>query len=742
MIFTGFKNIKTTEDGFQFSDLLAEYARVKPNEIQGVDKATRQKWLLDPKTEYCVFTAWEGTFPTQRINVSAGNPAHKLHGLVVDYDAPSPASLAEIAANTDLILSKTPVLSPQWVGRTPGGNNRLVWEFDRALTVAGSPDIFLIALLDELKKLLKLTHLLPNLDESALKRPAQVYDIGGSWERHNPHPLPLSEVQGAYERAVSKASHSKTKGGPPTIPMDVIFSEIQNRFPDKWPKGLPFKEGVQGPAVWDPDASNPRSTIYHPTGVWCFSSEDRNFKPYSEIFGKDFTRKWEENKIGAATESIYYVPGAGYYRKWADTHWRLQPKEDLTLYLAGAQNLSRAKGPGNIPSEVENALLYIQQAKVLDGAIPVVYDRREIVEMSGKKLLNTARVKVMLPDTSLGKLKWSGDPNKCPFWWIASWLWSFFATKKQLVYFLSWLKLFWQGAKDGHLTRGHAVFIVGSTNKGKTVLNAEWIPMLMGGGADAGEFLVQGKQFNKNLLEVGHWHIDDNLAATDKTAHQKFSERVKALIANPLINYRPMYVDTQMVPFNGRAVITLNGDAGSLAMIPDLDRNIEDKLIVLRLNDKSSFRFKGEADNKKMLREQSRAFLQWMDLWEPPEWLCNPNFRFGMRNYICEEVRYLAAVNSFEADLLGVIEVLCDTDDEWKNLRETGQCWSGTSAQLTQIISSYPNVVRLITGMTVRSMGMRLSKLSKTSGSGIKLISTNSKHKGQSPRYSIHPISK
>lgn len=733
MNYFALKNL-SSQDTYTFSDPGVENLRVLPNEPTGMDKEGRRKWLASANTDTCVFSVWEGLSATQRINSKAGNPPWKMHGLVVDYDAPSPGTLAQIKDNVEKILSATPVLMPQWGVTTPSGHHRLVWEFESPLNVGESGDSVIIEIISMLKKLLKLDLLLAGLDEAALKKPSTYYDISGLWERFNKDPLPSGEVQGAFFNAVTRVSRGKQPKGLTEIPMETVFAEIEAKFPGKWPKDLPFEDGCLGPAVWHPDAKNLKTTVYRPWGVYCFSAEDKLFRSYAEIFGKDFTRKFEENKIGGATESIYYVPRLGYYRKWPDGAWRAQPKDDLILYLAGAQGLGRTKGQNNSPSEVEAALLHIQQSRALDGAIPLVYDPQELINIAGKKFLNLSRVKVMEPDTTTPNPQWGQG-----FPWIAHWLWTMFEPKQQIATLLAWLKLFYEGARNGDLKRGHAMFLVGGTNRGKTLMNAKWIPMLMGGGADAGDFLVKGESFVKELLEVGHWHIDDNEGAADRVQHQKFSERVKKLIANPLISYHPKYVDRQMVPFNGRLMVTLNEDAASLQMIPDLDRNIEDKLIVLRLSN-VPFSFQGNAVTERTLRQESPFFLRWLLDWKPKsKRLTDPSQRWGMKNYIHPIIRREAVSNSFDSDILGPLEMLWMTDNEWAELQKKGEPWVGTAAELTSIIASYGNLSKLISGMTVRSVGMRLAKLARTHGSSIHAIPNPTKHKAHSTKYAIHP---
>ena len=732
MTYFGLTNL-SSQDTFTFTEPDKENLRVLPNEPAGMDKEARRKWLTDPATDTCVFSIWEGLNTKQRINTKADNPPWKMHGLVVDYDAPSPGNLSSIKDNVEKILSATPSLFPQWGVTTPSGHHRLIWEFEAPVNVGESGDAFILENFSELSKLLKLPLLLAGLDEAALKKPSTYYDISGIWERFNPLPLPTSDVQGAFFKAVSKTSKGKQNAGLPEIPMDVIFAELEAKFPGKWPKGVPFTDGVQGPAVWHPDAKNQATTIYRPWGAYCFSAEDKLFRSYTEILGKDFTRKFEENKIGAATEAIYYIPRIGYYRRWPDEMWRSQPKEDLILYLAGSQGLSRNKAQGGGLSEVELALHHIQQSRVLDGAIPIVYDKRDIIVIAGKKFLNLARVKVMEPDPNPVMVWGQGFP------WTAKWLGSMFGPSKQLVYLLTWLKLFYTGARNGELRQGHAIFMVGGTGMGKTLMNARWIPMLMGGGSEAGDYLVKGENFCKELLEVGHWHIDDSQAATDRIQHTKFSERVKSLIANPLVAYHPKYVDRQMVPFSGRLMVTLNEDPASLLMIPDLDRNIEDKLIVFRLRDEKTFKFGPNADNERQLRKEAPFFLSWLMTWNPPKHLVGNSMRWGMRNYIHPTIRKEAVANSFDSDIFGVLDILWDTDNDFVELKQKGEPWVGTAAALTSIIGSYTNTRNLIHGMTVRGIGMRLAKLAKTAGSSVRAIPNATKSKSSSSSYALYP---
>jgi hypothetical protein len=716
-----------------FANPLIEKNNVSANVPAGLlDKDTRRAWLADPETKYAVISVWEGTNPVEVVNSKNGNPPAKMHGLIVDYDSPAPGPADQIENVLRTIYHDSLDLLPTWIVVSPSGNSRLVWEFAQPMSVAGAPAPLLTAFLEELRRTFKLGHLLAGLDES-FTRPHVYYDIGGDWTQCSKKPLDADLIRSALVRATSRVG--KIKGGPVEIPMEAVKAEIDERFPGKWPKDIDFKDGCLGPAVWHPSAKSKHTTIWRTWGVVCFSADGNMVKPYAEILGKGFTKKWEENRIGSAVENIYYLPKVGYYRKFEDSHWRAAPKEDLSLFLAGVKGLSRMKGPAQGLSEVESALLHLQRACTVDGAVPFVFDRREVVELSNFKFLNTARVSCMDPDLSKRNRRWAED-----FPFTGEWLWKLFSTKRELVLFLAWLRHFYMGCYTGDLTRGLAVFFVGGTNIGKTLLNAKWIPWMVGGGTDPSKHIIQGEQFNRNLLEVAHWHIDDAQAATDRKQLQRFSERVKALVANPHIDYRPMYSDTQQIPFNGRILVTLNGDEVSLQMLPDMDMNIADKLLILKGADDPGFKFKKtNAETERTLRNELPAFLGWLHDWEPSERVSGDGRRFGTQDSINPLVRREAAMTSFDSDILGLFEILWGTDDEWIELAKQDKPWVGTAAQIIQVLAAHPSMGKLMSGLTVRGVGMRLAKLARVSGTGV-AVAKGSKAKKESAHYEIRKL--
>lgn len=99
-------------------------------------------------------------------------------------------------------------------------------------------------------------------------------------------------------------------------------------------------------------------------------------------------------------------------------------------------------------------------------------------------------------------------------------------------------------------------------------------------------------------------------------------------------------------------MVTLNADATSVRMIPNLDASLEDKIIVLKFADqKMTF----PADIEAIIARELPFFLRWLVDWEMPVHIAGEN-RFGIKAFIHEDIR-AAAIHSGDAgDVLEMIE--------------------------------------------------------------------------------------
>jgi hypothetical protein len=727
-------NHVTREIKETFSDLLDAATAANKNTVAHKDKADRRAWLAAKDTNAVIISLLEGLNTDLRVSIKEGNPVATIHGVIADYDAPAPGSFADQAKHIGAFYADTPALKPQWIQRTLSGHFRLIWEFAEPCSLRGCPDEFYREFIAEFRKRVRMSAVLASLDEAALLKVSTYYDARGDYERTNADPMAAVEVDGVFFDAVRKVSKAGNgnAGGLPEIPMEAVKQRLDELFPGRWPVDTPFVDGCRGPAVWDPIGLNPTTTIYTTTGAYRFSSA-KGFHPYDELLGKDFVRQWRDNKLGQVTRNFWYIPhgSKNYFVKIMGT-WEPQSLGDLQRRLTNNWCLSRKAPAHNVLSETEQAIQYLQDSRKVDAILPFIFDKREVVEFNNKRFLNSSRLKVMEPaaeqvDHGKNRRHKVRPAARNPYYWgegfpwIAQWLGSWFDDpKRQLIFLLAWIKQAYESARAGTPAKGQALFLVGGVGRGKTLFNGpDFMGSILGGSSDAAKFLVGEEKFNKELIEVGYWSVDDAAAAIDKNTHQKFTENVKAFVANPTVTYHPKYVDSQRVPYNGRLCVTLNEDDESMRMIPDLDRNIIDKLIILRLSEKTQFSFPAWGEIGKALKTQLPYFLRWLTHWTPPASTTKGQTRFGLKAYTHRQVRGAALRSGLDSDVLEAIGMLWCSDDDFATKAARGESWEGTAADLYLALTSNPVTSPLIKGTTPRLLGRKLSALTNIEGSGV-----------------------
>lgn len=349
-----------------------------------------------------------------------------------------------------------------------------------------------------------------------------------------------------------------------------------------------FKVGSRGPAFWA-DGKNPTACILVETGILAFSLE-KIFFSWAEILGAGFVKKYQEDRIGGATAGTWYDGKGHYWRKDARGVFIPHSKDDFVTRLKVQHGLHHSRIGREPYTEVERALHFIQEHRRVDGAIPRLFCADDIIQTNGRRFVNTSAVRITQPadtEQDFGEnfpwladfltRCWDQEPVACVVAGQPP------AHARDI--FFSWFKRFYVSALHGRLLKGQSLFIVGAPGCGKTLLGLRIVGAAMGGCSEASDFLGSKTQFNKELIESPVWSIDDGTMATEAGGHQKFSEIIKRVVANPYFSFQPKFLDQQRAEWLGRIVVTLNSDASSVRMIPNLDQSLEDKVIVLKFDD-------------------------------------------------------------------------------------------------------------------------------------------------------------
>lgn len=661
------------------------------------DKQGYRDWCVDDKTNYLFYSATEGLTPGVRVGSS--NPAYKLHGLIADYDGysvtkPQSADLKKLAGE---VLAKLPGgCSPTWLTRTYSGGIRAIWAFTNPVLV-DNPDLskaFVKLLFSELKAV-KLT---AGFDPCSYDL-TQYYALGDTW---TPCGAPLADglVVGKLIEAMSKTSTPK---GIVDIPMLDIGDRVEALFPGRW-KG-DFKEGARGPLFWIPDGVDRIGAIVQSHGMWSFSSRaPKSFVSWAEILGDDWVKQYRVKKVEEATDDVYH-DGKRFWRKGVIDTWDDLSREDFTqdLRLSGFSPKPRKKG--DPATEIDEVMGYVRKYKRISGVAPFPFDFDEVVRLDGRSYLNESHsLRVMEPA--------SGPDAGCYVKkWPTLWKWwnEWLQRPDSVHFFLTWMKRFYEGALQGNLSPGHTLILAGETDQGKSLFATHITRKIFGAASDAGNYLMGAEQFNSNLCGSGVWYIDDNTGAKRAGDHKYFSEMIKKVTATAKITYREMYRAPVNMPRRGRVILTTNTDADSLSILPSLDGNILDKLIILKMKENYTPWFRQcatYADIDKVLDDELPHFLHWLvnAYTPPPRVVQGASPRFGLNSYIDPDIAGMAKDLSSDMRDYELIEV-------WWRLRGDKEPWEGSATELMGEIGMFEELKAPANKLNVYSLGRTLSRL-------------------------------
>jgi hypothetical protein len=151
----------------------------------------------------------------------------------------------------------------------------------------------------------------------------------------------------------------------------------------------------------------------------------------------------------------------------------------------------------------------------------------------------------------------------------------------QLNYFLAWLKIAFCTLRAGGRRKGHAIFLCGEHNCGKSFVQHYIITPLLGGRvAFPYKYLNGDSQFNAELFAAEHLCLDDDVPFTDAKARRRFGTYIKNVTASDATPCFTKYqTPVTLSPF-WRLTISTNDEAENLMIVPVLDESLIDKVML------------------------------------------------------------------------------------------------------------------------------------------------------------------
>lgn len=641
----------------------ADISKIKKQKPKFSNKAEYRDWCADAQTDHIFYSTVEGRAPSKRI--SNDNPANKIYGVTADYDA----SVNWVSIDDDIKFKCNIEKLPTWRSQTQSGYLRLVWEFKNPIPI--EPELF-DTFMSNMLHSLQLNKLFAGFDSSSL-RANQYFELGEDWVR-TADPIEDSIVQAALAKSVAD---KPPQSADTSIPINIVAEEIESRFPNRWVGD--FEIGSRGPLFWIDDGINRDGCQVVEDGIVCYSDRaGKGFMSWRDIFGAGFVKDYEDKKLAGLLDE-YWFNGRSFFKVLYNSAVSI-PRDQLILELRQAG--FTAKSRKNQPlSEVEAAILTVSNQNRIDEIAPVVFSGDRVVSYNGHRILNCANIDPVQPDAD-------GDRSKWPF--LNKWLNQLFVdsgTSPALDYFYSWLKRFYMSVLQREFVQGQALLLVGPTNKGKSLLSNRVISGLVGGYADASDYLSGQTRFNKDLGRVAAWVIDDTTSAASFQDQRKATELIKRAVANPRVEYQAKYADAMSIPWTGRVVMSLNMDINSLSVIPSLDSSNRDKLMALRISDKATSNFPSNTILEKTIEDELPFFAKFLMDWVIPPAVEDVG-RFGVRSFIDRKVADAAYDNSSRSTVAELVEFFVK---RCREMNDKMSHWTGTLTEFQVALHDFNN---------------------------------------------------
>jgi hypothetical protein len=242
---------------------------------------------------------------------------------------------------------------------------------------------------------------------------------------------------------------------------------------------------------------------------------------------------------------------------------------------------------------------------------------------------------------------------------------------RQVITVHAWLKVAYEALTGGKSQPGQALAIAGPVGCGKSRLQL-FIGECLGGRTAKASLCLLGKSnFNAELFGAEHLMLEDEHMSTAHKDRLALAAQIKSVTVNELqACHRKNRTPVMLKPF-WRLTISLNDEPERMLVLPPLDPDIEDKIIILRA---SNFEFPMPVttpDEKRAFWDQMLAeipaFLHYLINWKIPAELIDR--RYGVATWHHPElVRDLEELAP-KAHLLSMIDqVLWDgelPDEEW-----------------------------------------------------------------------------
>jgi hypothetical protein len=207
--------------------------------------------------------------------------------------------------------------------------------------------------------------------------------------------------------------------------------------------------------------------------------------------------------------------------------------------------------------------------------------------------------------------------------------------QEQLLYFCSWLKVSLEMYRSGRWQPGQLLALAGVVGAGKNLLRKIITRILGGRVAFPHAFMTSRTIFSSDMFAAETLAIEDQQESTDIRARRNFGAAIKNVTANEDQRCERKHCDPLTLKPLWRIIISVNDDPERLQVIPPLDNDIKDKIMLFEVQ-KHEMPMPTQTIEEKAafwaaLEAELPMFVHFLDQWQiPADIACG---RFGVEAY-------------------------------------------------------------------------------------------------------------
>ena len=287
----------------------------------------------------------------------------------------------------------------------------------------------------------------------------------------------------------------------------------------------------------------------------------------------------------------------------------------------------------------------------------------------------------------------------------------------QRPYVYGWLKMGRKAVLEAFPMPGQALVLAGPRNAGKNLFQ-DIITEALGGRAEKpSRYMVGKSEFNGDLFGAEHLCIADEVPFYDMPSRRVFGSKIKDMCVNSLQSCHGKHKEALTLYPIWRLSISVNDEAENLVMLPPLEESIEDKIMLLKV-DQAIMPMKSDSPRSRVdfwdaVRAEIPSFLHFIENYVVPDEL--QESRFGIKAFQHPDLVEILKEMTHETRLMALMEIIVIPDNgSWKGTLEeleTALLEDSTYKRQIEKLLYYPTALMTYLRRLHKSAPERVKKL-------------------------------